>query len=442
MTSQLIGADFAGGAQLPNYVNGRLLTAEDLATGQATLRERDARIGRAAGAGVVTGLWVSAAAASLTVQPGLALTRAGHPLKVGHAVTLPLAVPATGTAPSAATFACCPTAGGSDASIGAGNYLLTARPVSRLTGQAALSGPPGSDAPAGCTAQWTEDGVRFAVVALPEPTTVAGVPVTAGNRRNLLAHWCFGTQQLAAVGVDPFHVDPAYAGPDGLAPADLGPCDVPLAVFRWNGQTVSDLDHWSVRRRVTHPDPADGPWSVQVGDRRAADGQARMLQFQDQTAAIVGSGGAPGTVAAEKFGLLPPVGFLPVLPQLWQKLVAAQPLVVGLAPNLAELPGGAGFDAARFFAGLARFGGILDWDVVDLAVQQSFRRAPVPTTPPQQQPENATPPLTVYLVAQNVQAIVAAQASGAPPPGLYIVFVACYRVLPNTLPPVVGREQR
>ena len=58
MASQLVGSSFADGALLPNYVNGRLLAAEDLATGQSTLLRRDAWIGQAAGAGIVNGLWV------------------------------------------------------------------------------------------------------------------------------------------------------------------------------------------------------------------------------------------------------------------------------------------------------------------------------------------------------------------------------------------------
>ena len=48
MTSQLVGSSFADGALLPNYVNGRLLAAEDLATGQSTLLRRDTWIGQAA----------------------------------------------------------------------------------------------------------------------------------------------------------------------------------------------------------------------------------------------------------------------------------------------------------------------------------------------------------------------------------------------------------
>ena len=45
MVSQLIGSSFANGALLPNYVNGRLLAAEDLATGQSTLLQRDTMTG-------------------------------------------------------------------------------------------------------------------------------------------------------------------------------------------------------------------------------------------------------------------------------------------------------------------------------------------------------------------------------------------------------------
>ena len=90
MASQLVGSSFASGALLPNYVNGRLLAAEDLATGQATLLRRDTMTGQAAGPGVVNGLWVTGAATALTVTAGLGLPPSGEPVSVPAEVTLPL----------------------------------------------------------------------------------------------------------------------------------------------------------------------------------------------------------------------------------------------------------------------------------------------------------------------------------------------------------------
>jgi hypothetical protein len=440
MTSQLIGTDFTGGMQLPNYVNGRLLAAEDLATSQATLRTRDTWIGQAAGHGVVTGLWVTGTATSLAVAPGLGISPSGQPARVTSAITLPLATAGPAVTANAASFGCCgPAASGSSTSIGAGNYLLTVRPACQLTGQAPLASTPDSSAPAGCTAQWKVDGVRFTLIALPELATVGGAAVTAQNRRNLLANWCYGVDQLARLGIDPFGFAPAYGGFDSLDPSDLTGCDVPLAVFHWDGQSVSDLDNWSARRRITAPDPVTVSWSAELADRRVADGQARFLQFQDQVTDVLAAGKASGTRAPDAFGLLPPVGFLPVsLGNLSQDVLDHLETITA---GLGVAGGQPGFTIGTFFGRLASYGGIIDWEAADLALQQSFRRGPVPTA------ESALEQLTFYFVAQNVQA---AEQQGArvfsagrlqqlaARPGFYVIFVKNYPVLPGTHPPIVG----
>src|SRR6266540_1906833 len=294
MTSQLVGSDFTGAAQLPNYVNGRLLTAEDLAISQATLRARDRRLGRAAGHGIVDGLWVTSTATTLTVASGLGVAPSGDAVSVGASVTLPLTftAPASGSSVGGTFASCTPATATGGAAIAAGCYLLTALPACQLTGQAPLASTPGSTAPAGCAAQWQIEGVQFKAIGLPLGSSVLGVPVTDANRRNLLAHWCFGSAALATLGADPFGFTAGYGGLDKLDPADLSSADLPLAVFYWNGQAIGFVDNWSVRRRITAPDPVTASWSGVVSDRRIADGQARLLQFQDQAAELVASGAA------------------------------------------------------------------------------------------------------------------------------------------------------
>ena len=314
MTSQVVGSDYTDGALLPNYVNGRLLVAEDLATSQASLRTRDTRVGETAGAGVVRGLWVTGTNTTITVAPGLAMSGAGEPVVVPRSITLQLTFATAGTPASGASFSCCSTDDGSGqgSSLTSGILVLTARPACRLEGSAPMAPSPGSTVSPCCAAQWQVEGVEFRAIALPIGTTVDGITITPGNRRNLVAHWCFGTEQLEQLGVDPFGLNPAYSGFDQLDPADLTPYDVPLAVFRWDGTAVTDLDNWSARRRVTDPDPVPSSWSVTVADRRLADGQARFLQFQDQAEELVSRALAGSAAAADFFGLLPPVGFLPV----------------------------------------------------------------------------------------------------------------------------------
>lgn len=479
MTSQFVGQDFTGAAQLPNYVNGRLLTAEDLATGQDTLRRRDQQIGRAAGRGVVSGLWVSHTATTVTVAAGLAINSGGEPVKVSAAVTLPLAFSAAASSSSpTGSFGCCtPPAGTGSTVLAAGCYLLTVLPACQTQGQtpmASATQSAGGSAGAGCVAQWTAQGVQFKAITLPLGTSVLGIGVTAGNRRNLLAQWCFGAPQLDSLGVAPFTFNPAYTGFDLLDPADLTCADVPLAVFYWNGQSLDFVDNWSARRRITAPDPVSSSFSVIVDDRRRADGEARFLQFEDQVAELLDAGLGGKVAAHSYFGLLPPVAFLPVnsrsLAALFDGLRSDTALVERQQPQPASTSpvsspvssdytgvmrslltdsldhldaiqaglsqaSNSGFDISAFFFGFAEFGGFLDWEVADFALRQSWYNAPVSTAPDDQNQllsaefVNRTSAVTmmVYLVRQNVAAVIAsAAASGVNPTGLYVVFVKNY----------------
>jgi hypothetical protein len=407
MSSQTIGSDFTGGALLPNYVNGRLLVAEDLATGQASLLTRDARIGQAAGTGIVHGLWVTSAATTLTIATGVGISPSGQPVVAPNTITLSLTLTTNATTATTTTFSRCSgsTGGGTTTSVASGIYLLTARPVQQRQGRAPLAPPPDSTMSPGCAARWTAEGVEIRAIALPALTTVAGVTATSENLRNLTAHWCFGTEQLADLPIYPFSFDPAYSGFDRLAPADLTDLDVPLAVFRWTGQSVVDLDNWSARRRITTPDPVPSEWSAAVADRRDADGQARFLQFQEQIDQIAATGTADRVMAWNTFGFLPPVGFLPARYQggTITSTTASDPASAkALAKTLAKTAAAAGpaseFDPWFFFNGLAWFGGTINWSVADFALRQSWQLPPVPTT----FNSEGRPPLTWYWIQENV----------------------------------------
>ena len=404
MTSQTIGSDFTDGTLLPNYVNGRLLVAGDLATSQASLHSLGVRAGQAAGAGVVRGLWVTPGATTLSVAPGLGLARSGQQVVVPKAVTLPLATTTTTTTSSGATFTCCSGTGTSTSTTGlaSGDYLLTARPATRPQGSSPLAPAPGSTLSPGCTTQWTVEGVEFRVITVPLPAEVNGVTVSNGNHRNLVAHWMLGTEQLARLPQDPFAFDPAYSGLDRLDPADFAETDVPLAVFAWNGQSVTYVDNWPARRRITTPDPVTAPWSALVADRRVADGQARFLQFQEQIQDLVATGTASNAMVNDGFGFIPPVGFLPI--NYMPSSVAATPAAVGQ---------GLGFAPWTFFGNLANLGGTIDWEVANFALQQSWTQLSVPTDS-----FNSEGPalLTYYYVQQNLDS---GQQNN-----LYVVYLA------------------
>lgn len=479
MTSQVLGSDFSGARTLPHYVNGRILTAEDLSTGQQTLRDADRWVARDAGAGVVNGLWVSAGGASISITAGLGVALSGDAVAVNGLVTLPLVLPGAAAA-VACSFSCCAAPVDGSVGVSVGSYLLTAMPAQQAAGRSPMASPPGSSQSAGCSAQWETEGVAFKAIALPLPSTVMGVAVTDDNRRNLLAQWCFGSPQLATLGVDPFSGPFRWTGFDALSPTALTPADLPLAVFHWDGRTVGFVDNWSARRRVTAPDPSSVPWSALLSDRRLADGEARLLQFQDQAAALLDQGRAPTTVAAATFPFLPPVAYLPISTDLFRKQLrafsalltepqrvtlrrlrvgralgfdpqagaGAQPaeaqaadmrlglfardrgtMAFGLshllgkdldvvADQLATNPLRNGFDLDVFFGSVGQFGGVVGWETADVALRASWHQRPVAAAPPS---EGEPARLTYFLVSENIDAGSLTGGAGGPPP--YVVFV-------------------
>ena len=517
MATFTLGTDFTSAVRQPSYVNGRLLLAADLSSDQTTLRARDRWIGEAAGSGVVRGLTVTSSATTLTVAPGLGINPAGEPIVLTTDATMPLAVPLAEVSPAnPAKFRCCEpgSSGDNQVIVDSGSYVLTVRPASRTEGSTAaapgaavsISGgtppePPGTVS-GGCVATWTVAGVEFRVTTLPLPSSVSGISVTAANRRNLIAGSCYGVGPLADLPVDPFGFDQEF-GLDLLS--DLTDDDLPLATFSWSGQSVTDLDNWSARRRIVEPEPDSGGWAVLTADRRIADGQARFHQFQDQAEELVATQAADQATAWETFPLLPPVGFLPVdatdLKSITTRLegirdaddeapkdgteeeaegerfeprmpreTAERDLEVLLAAAAAV--NGPGFGLRTFFLGLARFGGILEWEIAELLLRESWYRPPVVVPEPQFIPDDQFRPrgpqvidggdddrdvitrpdlsarITYYFVLENVLAL--SELAGkrrtrrsrraqieASRSNLYIVFVANYLWLGQSRPPIL-----
>jgi hypothetical protein len=500
MATFSLGTDFTSALRQPSYVNGRLLLAADLSSDQATLRARDQWIGEAAGSGVVRGLSVTSSATTLTVAPGLGINRAGEPIVLTTDATMALAVPLAEVSPAnPAKFRCCDpgSSGDTQVIVDSGSYVLTARPASRAEGSTASAPAPGGATSSGCVAAWTVAGVEFRVTTLPLPSSVSGISVTGPNRRNLIAGSCYGVGPLADLPVDPFGFDQAF-GLDLLS--DLTDDDLPLATFSWSGQSVNDLDSWSARRRIVTPEPGSGSWSVLTADRRIADGQARFAQFQDQAEELVATQVADQTTAWETFPLLPPVGFLPVddgdLKSVTTRLAeirdaddeapedeeerehperrslretAERDLEVLLAA--ASAVNGPGFSLRTFFGGLARFGGIIAWEMAELLLRESWYRPPVVVSEPRFIPDDRLRPaatdvidvdggrdvfgrpdlserISYYFVLENVLAL--GELAGkrrtrksrlarieASRSNLYVVFVANYLWLGQSRPPVL-----
>lgn len=309
MTNQLIGINFDGGVQMPHFVNGRLLTASDLQAEQAAMLGRLDQLGKAAGCGVVAGLEVSPAAGAnrLRVSGGLGVTRSGHCVRLGEQgaeLSLLIAPDLKELGENPGRFQDCGlerTVTG----ITQGAYVLTARPVSRLEGSAPVKSMRGNLST--CESKWEVDGAEFHAILL------AGFKGQGDpTERNLLAHWCFGSDGLRRLPLAPFDVgldDYLKLLPPNLP--GLTDCDLPLAVFTWTATGLGILDTWAARRRVTHAYPA-ATWDAMVSDARVADGQARFLQFQEQLENVRANDKPPTVGATKYFRYLPPVGFVPV----------------------------------------------------------------------------------------------------------------------------------
>lgn len=317
MTQIAIGADSPTGLRWPHYVNGRLLTAQDLVAEQDAVMRRDRWLGIALGSGIAQGLEVSGSPASsvLQVSPGTGVSPGGTAVHLDAPATLDLSVVSTGALADGSKFADCRPADTNTKAPNAGAYLLAMTPTSSFDGKVPVQGSPNATLPTPCTSRWEIEGVTFSAIRLDGFTT----KTTAANRRNLLAHWCFGSAALEDLAMSGFTEPVPYRGIDQLA--DLTSCDLPLAVFDWDGSALLFVDGWSARRRPVRPSAAVALAEV-VGDDRAADGEARFLQFQDQLAGLLATPAAASIQALEVFPLLPPAGLVPIDP-----LAVVKPLV-------------------------------------------------------------------------------------------------------------------
>ena len=317
-TRQLSEVITSGGIRSINFFNGRLLSAEDMTQEQGTRRDADALLGRSLGAGIACGLEVSGAASSgavpvVTVQAGLAINAMGQALRLSDAVDLSLVRPADTSASGAASgFSECqpPQAGVYVAD--AGVYLLVLCPASTTEGRAPVSGL--TTCMSSCNAKYKIDGIQFRLVPLDVATADLSQPAYL---RNLVAYECYGSPGDPAA----FISDPFAASWDRNGLLDvmrrnqigIGDCDVPLAVIYWTLAGIQFIDMWSVRRRITQPDAARG-WPLLFGDRRRAEAQAMIQQFENQIEDIFTAESSLETIqVTDRFVFLPPAGMLPMI---------------------------------------------------------------------------------------------------------------------------------
>jgi hypothetical protein len=339
MVNNLSTPILEGGIKSIYFFNGRLLSAEDLRQEQAAHRAGHQLLGQAIGDGVGYGLEVKPSPDNTPTQPvinvtdGLAVNRLGQILVLSQGskgTDVVLARPTTNGSPAGSgLFADCKEKLPGAYVVGAGVYLLTIGPASGKKERAPVSGL--GNIEAACNARYEVAGVQFRLIQLNlSPNDLAD----ANHLRNRVAHLCFGTGDPKVNNFisNPFgSIVKGYGLLDDLRPDCLTDAEVPLAVIYWTvAEGIKFVDRWAVRRRLTRPS-ADAAWPLLIADRRAAEGEAMFLQFQEQVQdVILGEKNPESIIATQRFDYLPPVGVLPLT-----------------AGNRLK-----GFDEQRFFEGL------------------------------------------------------------------------------------------
>ena len=348
MAKDLLEPILDGGIQNPHYFEGRLLTAEALRADQHAHRARQRRLGRAVGAGVVEGLWVTVESAGggltsgppvLGVSRGLAINGKGDTVELATCEAIALTrAPKTPGASPCLFHDCLPPSVGIE-TTGEGFYVLVLSPVSGYRERAPMSGLHEPKAGAGCGSRWVMEGVQLRLEPL-DPLAASGVSEATrdllqdellgatgeadlSKLRNVLAHLCLGTEQLPGFAIDPFErvIAPggggtrpalaAYGALDDLVAAGrLSDCDVPLALLDWRLDGLFWVDNWSVRRRPAPP-PTAAAWPTLSAGRRRAEAEAVLFQFQEQLAGLLRDAPNLASIRArDYFRWLPPAGFL------------------------------------------------------------------------------------------------------------------------------------
>ena len=338
-----------GGIQNVNFVNGRILTAADMSAERAANLRRQRLMGTCVGTGVATGLEVTISGSSaqpqqvLHVTAGLAINLNGDLLQLPNDIDLALtAPPQTATGNSGLFMACQPP---QTQLTNPGIYILTVMPASGYQGEVPVTQPNTSGVAAQCTSQYATAGVQFRLAQITLASTGTGLQQTLyalanqiqsqlnGNAsaatiapllsqmRNGLAHVCFGTEALANYAADPFAGLPqasfleSYGLIDDLRNGGLiSDCEVPLAIAYWTLQGIQFADMWSVRRPVL-ASTSSQDWPIFSGRRRALEGLAIFLQFQDQVASLSATFNEDlfKTISAVNyFYFLPSAGFIPI----------------------------------------------------------------------------------------------------------------------------------
>jgi hypothetical protein len=330
-----------GGVRNPNWFEGRLLTAEAMREKDRAERLRERLLGRAIGAGIFEGLMVTLGGAdssgvtrTLNITKGAAMSQQGELLLLSKDVTVDVVPQTTPPEAEPTLFARCPQASPATIPSGFGIYVLLLAPASAYRERAPKSGLGNEGVVTGCGDAFAVDGVRFRMEKL-DPTTISGIDGTARDElnqlilgssdaakrsllRNLMAHYSFGTPELAGFPADPFaRANGAsdwvtYGAIDDLKGLGrITACDVPVALLLWNAMGAAYVDVWAARRPPTG-ESISLDWPLVESTRAQSVAKARFLQFQNQLLDIADL--FPTTRARDALRYLPAAGCLPIPP--------------------------------------------------------------------------------------------------------------------------------
>lgn len=348
-TTELLKPVLTGGIHNTNFFNGRILTAEDLNTEQDANRKQRNRLGRAIGDGIVYGLKVGVVEEqTLYVTPGLALNRLGQSLCIPEEglsdgkIKIPLVPKMESVTGTSNPFFDCTTKSESKDSVlsstGEGIYILVMSPASEYEGRAPMVGLNDDSSITSCGKKYFVEGIQFRLVKLDISSENINVRVrrellsllrksnTANISllRNILAHLCFGTEEIFSFVQDPFNRDKSsgmspyvsYGLLDSLRSLKipmLTDSDVPLALVFWISNEIK-VDIWSVRRSLVTR-PTTELWPLPLSNRRLVEAEACFQQFQEQIESIYSSTNDNELAeinAEDYFRYLPAAGIIPI----------------------------------------------------------------------------------------------------------------------------------
>ena len=227
----------SGGIQNINFVNGRVLTAEDMTAERTATLQRQRLMGKSVGDGVACGLEVTLSANSVAygqqvvhITAGVAVNRNGDVMQLSSDTDVTL----TATLPSVTVnglFA--PCAPPQTLLTNPGVYVLTVLPASGYQGQAPVTQLNSAGVATSCSSRYQTAGVQFRLSLVTLASTGTGLQPTLyalanqiqaqlntgaaaatlapqlSQLQNGLAHACFGTDTLAAYAANPFAGLPA-----------------------------------------------------------------------------------------------------------------------------------------------------------------------------------------------------------------------------------------